>query len=94
MKRTKFGMTGKSGALGLAMLGVAGCALLPQKGWGSPPAGAPPLVQDCAIVTISSPTRYACNGKVYTSFDLERQRLAWETAQSTQTNPPRVPAKY
>jgi hypothetical protein len=32
-------------------------------------------VQDCAIVAISSPTRYACpDGKVYTSFELARAR--------------------
>jgi hypothetical protein len=85
-----------SGAIGLAMLvsGTAGCALLPQKGWGPTPAGAPPLVQDCAIVGISSPTRYACNGKVYTSFDLEKQRLAWETGQGTATHPGNIPAHY
>lgn len=32
-------------------------------------------VQDCAIVAISSPSRYACpDGKVYTSFELARAR--------------------
>lgn len=32
-------------------------------------------VQDCAIVAISTPTRYACpDGKVYTSFQLYRSR--------------------
>jgi hypothetical protein len=32
-------------------------------------------VQDCAIVAISSPSRYACpDGKVYTSFQLYRAR--------------------
>lgn len=32
-------------------------------------------VQDCAIVAISSPSRYACpDGKVYTSFELSRAR--------------------
>jgi len=38
---------------------------------------APPWirVQDCAIVAISSPTRWACpDGKVYTSFQLSRAR--------------------
>jgi hypothetical protein len=29
-------------------------------------------VQDCAIVAISSPNRFACDGKVNTSFELER----------------------
>ena len=54
--------------------------MLPQRGWGRPEAGEPPLVQNCAIVTISSTNRFACNGKVYTTFDLERQRLAWEAS--------------
>jgi outer membrane protein OmpA-like peptidoglycan-associated protein len=32
-------------------------------------------VQDCSIVAISSPTRYACpDGKVYTTFELSRAR--------------------
>jgi hypothetical protein len=32
-------------------------------------------VQDCAIVAISSPSRYHCpDGKVYTSFELARAR--------------------
>ena len=32
-------------------------------------------VQDCAIVAISSPTRYACpDGKTYTTFELYRAR--------------------
>jgi outer membrane protein OmpA-like peptidoglycan-associated protein len=32
-------------------------------------------VQDCAIVSISSPSRYACpNGKVYTNWELYRTR--------------------
>jgi hypothetical protein len=32
-------------------------------------------VQDCAIVAITSPSRFACpDGKVYTSFDLARAR--------------------
>jgi outer membrane protein OmpA-like peptidoglycan-associated protein len=32
-------------------------------------------VQDCAIVAVSSPTRYACpDGKVYTTFELSRAR--------------------
>ena len=37
-----------------------------------------PRVEDCAIVAISSPTRYACNGKVYTSFQLAKLRLEEE----------------
>jgi hypothetical protein len=34
-----------------------------------------PRVEDCAIVGISSPSKYACNGKVYTSFQLAKLRM-------------------
>ena len=34
-----------------------------------------PRVEDCAIVAISSPSKYACNGKVYTSFQLAKMRM-------------------
>jgi hypothetical protein len=37
-----------------------------------------PRVEDCAIVAISSPSRYACNGKVYTSFQLAKLRMQEE----------------
>jgi hypothetical protein len=93
----KFRVTNLPTGIGLAALigGIAGCSAMPSRGWGNPGPGAPPLVQrDCAIVTISSPTRYACDGKVYTSFDLEKQRLAWETTEGTELNVPKVPTKY
>ena len=94
----KFRVTKTLGGACLALLvgGLAGCAsILPQNGWGPPPTTAPPLVSQCGIVGISSPTRYACpDGKVYTSFALEKMRLAWETAQNTQTNPGMIPTHY
>lgn len=34
----------------------------------------PPRVQDCGIVTISTPNKYICNGKVYTSYQLQQLR--------------------
>jgi len=34
-----------------------------------------PRVEDCAIVSISSPSKYECNGKVYTSFQLAKARM-------------------
>jgi hypothetical protein len=37
-------------------------------------ATTPPIVQNCGIVAIGSPTKYACDGKVYTSFELARLR--------------------
>jgi hypothetical protein len=93
----KFRVKRTLGGAGLALLasGLAGCAaMLPQAGWGPTPPGAPPLVQNCANVGVSSPTHYACNGKTYTSFALEKQRLAWETAQNTETHPANIPTHY
>jgi hypothetical protein len=34
-----------------------------------------PRIEDCALVGISSPSRWACNGKVYTSFQLAKMRM-------------------
>jgi hypothetical protein len=64
------------------MIAVSGCAWM-QPGGGHPQQVAsadvpPPMVQNCGIVSIGSPTKYACDGKVYTSFDLLKLRLAWE----------------
>jgi predicted phosphoribosyltransferase len=33
-----------------------------------------PRVQDCAVLSTGSPSRFACNGKVYTSFQLAKLR--------------------
>ena len=71
--------------LAVATIALAGCAEMPSFLGGGPPpqqmAGGdvpPPMVQNCGIVSIASPTKYACDGKVYTSFDLLKLRLAWE----------------
>lgn len=66
------------------MITVASCSSMQHPGGGGSPqqlaAGdrPPPMVQNCGIVTIGSPTKYACKGKTYTSFDLLKLRLAWE----------------
>lgn len=40
----------------------------------------PPMVENCAVVTISTPAKYACNGKVYTAYELQHLREKWEAA--------------
>jgi hypothetical protein len=72
-------------SLAVGMIAVAGCAgMQPHSGGGTSSqrlAAAdtpPPLVQNCGIVGIGSPTKYACDGKVYTSFDLLKLRQDWE----------------
>ena len=37
-----------------------------------------PRLEDCTVFNISTPTRYACNGKVYTSYQLAKARMAEE----------------
>ncbi len=34
-----------------------------------------PRVQDCIIMNVSSPTKYVCDGKTYTSFQLAKKRM-------------------
>jgi hypothetical protein len=51
---------------------VAGCSTTPP--WSTRAAGQPAPVQDCTVFNISTPTRYACNGKVFTSYQLAKVR--------------------
>jgi hypothetical protein len=48
---------------------AAGCA-----GPANQNASRAPRVQDCGVVAISSPPKYACEGKVYTSMQLAKLR--------------------
>ena len=61
-------------------IGICGCSAMPSFGNGAASTQrasvSPPRVQDCGIVTIGSPTKYACNGKVYTSFELAKLRTS------------------
>jgi len=59
----------------LASLALAGCSSNPLSDHGPLPR-----VADCAIAGIGSPTKYACGGKIYTSFQL---------ADIREGNPPR-----
>ncbi len=62
---------------------AAGCASMqsmmpsstPAQTAGTMPA---PRIENCAIVSISSPSRFACNGKVYTTFQLAKMRMEEE----------------
>jgi hypothetical protein len=67
----------------VAALAVAGCSAMGFGTKSAPPqqvsmaSTPPPIVQNCGIVSIGSPTKYVCNGKVYTSFDLANLREDW-----------------
>ena len=58
----------------LALMGVAamtaalacGCASM------NPPSAGTPYVQNCGVLNTGTPSRFVCNGKVYTSFQLAK----------------------
>jgi hypothetical protein len=70
-------------ALGATLATLAGCASftsLSPATWGGGGSASQasaqrvPRVQDCAVLTTGTPSRFACNGKVYTSFQLAKLR--------------------
>jgi len=66
------------------VLGLCGCSAMPSFRSGDPAkqvSKASPRVQDCGIVSIGSPTKYICDDKVYTSFELAKLRLGQDKAQ-------------
>ena len=68
--------------LGLAMaVGLAGCSSITQsfaaanEPAGVQTAGKPiPRVQDCGVIQAGTPSRFVCNGKIYTSYELATLR--------------------
>jgi hypothetical protein len=55
---------------------LAGCAAVGRTTTvASSSAAAPiPRVQDCAVLSTGTPSRFACNGKTYTSYQLAKLR--------------------
>jgi hypothetical protein len=72
-----------SAALSAALATLAGCASFTSLSTGTWGGGGNasqasaqqiPRVQDCAVLNTGTPSRFACNGKVYTSFQLAKLR--------------------
>jgi hypothetical protein len=72
-----------STVIGVALVTLAGCASITSLSSGTWGAGGStsqasarpiPRVQDCAVLNTGTPSRFACNGKVYTSFELAKLR--------------------
>jgi hypothetical protein len=56
---------------------LGGCAAIGQAQTPVASASGPkpiPRVQDCAVLNTGTPSRFACNGKVYTSYQLAKLR--------------------
>ncbi len=79
-------------AAGILALAVAGCAAggggsFPKPGdppvvaANGKPAGPPPDIHDCGVVSIGSPSKYVCNGKVYTTFQLAKMKKDYQSQQ-------------
>ena len=78
MTRSKIRSVLPAIALGVAMAALgAGCAEVAPAT--TPAAGttaqAAPHIWDCGLVSSGSPSKYVCNGKVYTTFQLAKIRL-------------------
>ena len=62
------------GALVLAMVATAGCAMMSQSSGSEAKAQAAPTpvpyVQNCVEISVGSPSKFVCNGKTYASFQL------------------------
>ncbi|MGH7780655.1 MAG: hypothetical protein ACREQR_12590 [Candidatus Binataceae bacterium] len=73
-------------------LAAAGCSTFAMAKPSDPPPGAqsasakpvpPPNIHDCGIVSIGSPSKYVCTGKVYTSRQITQMRADWENSQKS-----------
>ncbi len=66
------------GALVFVMVATAGCATITQMtSSGATTKGATasvPYVENCVEVSVGSPSKFVCNGKSYTSFQLAKIR--------------------
>jgi hypothetical protein len=63
--------------LAIVAIVAAACAIAPQPQVAADSTQfAAPEVQDCTIISLSVPTKYACDGKVYTSSELQQLRQA------------------
>jgi len=65
--------------LGVMAVAFAGCAMSAGSTLqtaGGPQAAATPIprVQNCAVLNTGTPSRFACNGKTYTSYQLAKIR--------------------
>jgi hypothetical protein len=69
-------------AAAVVIASAAGCDMLNMSSSATPAATAgtapPPNVQDCIMMNVSSPSKYVCNGKTYTTFQLATIRMKEE----------------
>ncbi len=83
-------------ATGILAVAIAGCSTGKGGNFPAPgdppiaaaqanakPAGPPPDIHDCGVVSIGSPSKYVCNGKVYTTFQLAKMKKQYESQQQS-----------
>jgi hypothetical protein len=81
MKRTNPNLARMALISALVMLAVGGCSSQSKVSSSAQTAPAPqaattpvPYVENCAEVSVGSPSKFACNGKTYTAFELAKIR--------------------
>lgn len=78
------------------LLALSGCSMMGPSAVSSRYASAsppPPLVQNCGLIAISTPSRFVCNGKVYTTFELLKLREDWEKKMAKMSEADNAPTK-
>ncbi|MGO9453396.1 MAG: hypothetical protein ACLQDV_20465 [Candidatus Binataceae bacterium] len=87
-KFLRAGIAGGIIAVALAGCSTSGGGNLPPPAAtavaGAKPVEPPPDVHDCAVVSMGSPTKYVCNGKIYTTFELTKMREDYAAQQQSQ----------
>jgi hypothetical protein len=72
---------GRSALILIFAATAASCATAqPSQPPSADASSAAPQVQYCTIISLSVPTKYVCNGKVYTSNELRQLRQGGEPA--------------
>ncbi|MGO9605146.1 MAG: hypothetical protein ACLQAT_17455 [Candidatus Binataceae bacterium] len=82
------GLAGGIIAAALAGCSTSGSGTLPPSNAtaaaSGKPSAPPPDVNDCALISTGSPSRYECGGKIYTTFELTKLRADYAAQQQSQ----------
>ena len=73
--------------LSVAVLALSGCATSTEStsktvaSSGARPSSPPPAVQECALISSGSPSKYVCDDKTYTTLELAKMRTEYAAQQ-------------
>ncbi len=72
--RNRYRRMRRMAAFAAALFFTSGCAAVTPLSRVQTSAADSPRVENCGLVAISSPSKFVCNGKVYTTFQLAKLR--------------------